>query len=163
MYTYPADLIARYLLSLVSAEDNDVSNLKLQKLCYYAQGLITPMRGKRLFAEDIAAWDHGPVVPSLYHKYKSNGSQPIPPVTDFPLEEIDDCDRAALNDIYEYYGQYSPWRLRNMTHEEKPWIDAYKDGGPISVDSLIDFFGPQIDQDYVKAIYGKAEAHEAEG
>lgn len=157
MATYAADQIASYLLTLVGAEDNDVSNLKLQKLCYYAQGLITAMRGgERLFSEDLAAWDHGPVVPSLYRKFKVHGSQPIPRIVDFDINQIDDKDRLAINDIYEYYGQYSPWRLRNMTHEERPWIEAYNGDKKISIESMVDFFGPQISEDYVKSVYGEA-------
>lgn len=157
MTTYSAEQIANYLLTLPGAEDNDVSNLKLQKLCYYAQGLVTAMRGgERLFQDELSAWDHGPVVASLYHKYKHYGSQPIPVVVDFDIKQIDEKDRKALCDIYEYYGQYSPWRLRNMTHEEKPWIDAYSGNKFIPVESLVKFFSPQIDENYVSAIYGQA-------
>lgn len=157
MTTYSAHQIASYLLSLGSAEDNDVSNLKLQKLCYYAQGLITSMRGgEPLFHDEIRAWDHGPVVPILYHAYKAYGSQPIPTVTDFDIEQIEPSDRKALDDIFEYYGQYSPWRLRNMTHEERPWIDAYNGNKLIQVESLVEFFAPQIDDDYVRSVYGKS-------
>jgi uncharacterized phage-associated protein len=156
MNTYSAHQIASYLLTLPGAEDNDVSNLKLQKLCYYAQGLLAAMRGAPLFHEEISAWDHGPVVSSLYHKYKGYGSQPIPIVTDFDVEQLDSRDREALDDIYEYYGQYSPWRLRNMTHEEKPWIDAYNVNKLIPLDAMIEFFAPQIDGEYVSAVYGKA-------
>nr|WP_256436358.1 type II toxin-antitoxin system antitoxin SocA domain-containing protein [Ensifer sp. ENS07] len=143
---------------MTNAEDNDVSNLKLQKLCYYAQGLVSAMRGgEPLFHEDFSAWDHGPVVPVLYHKYKEHGSQPIPVVTDFDVSQIEPRDRVALTDIYEYYAQFSAWRLRNMTHEERPWIEAYKSGKRISLDSLIEFFEPQIDEAYVEAVYGKAD------
>jgi uncharacterized phage-associated protein len=160
MTTYSVDQIASYFRTRTNAEDNDVSNLKLQKLCYYAQGLLTAMRnGEPLFHEEIEAWDHGPVVPVLYHKYKEYGSQPIPPLNDFESEKIDPKDREALDDIYEYYAQYSPWRLRNMTHEEKPWNDAYKGDRKISVESLLEYFRSQIDEDYVRAVYGKAEAN----
>jgi uncharacterized phage-associated protein len=118
--TYGADQVARLFLSITDPEDNDVSNLKLQKLCYYAQGLCTAMRGAPLFRDRIEAWDHGPVVPGLYRQYKHYGSQPIPAVTDFNQADLDPADRQALSDIYEYYAQFSAWRLRNMTHEEGP-------------------------------------------
>ena len=120
MKRYSAEQIASYLLTLPSAEDNDVSNLKLQKLCYYAQGLMTAMRGEPLFDDELTSWDHGPVVVGLYHKYKHHGSQPIPLEADFDVQQISEQDRRALDDIYQHYGQFSPWRLRNMTHEEKP-------------------------------------------
>ena len=72
--TYKAAQVARYFLALTDPDDNDVSNLKLQKLCYYAQGLCSAMRGAPLFVDRIEAWDHGPVVPTLYHEYKQHGS-----------------------------------------------------------------------------------------
>ncbi len=39
-----------------------ISNLKLQKLLYYAQGFHLALYDKLLFSEDIEAWQHGPVV-----------------------------------------------------------------------------------------------------
>jgi uncharacterized phage-associated protein len=157
--TYKAEQIANYLLTLPGAEENDISNLKLQKLCYYAQGFLTVMRGEPLFQEEIRAWDHGPVVPELYHKYKEHGAQPIPVVTEFDVDQIDPKDRAALDDIYDYYGQFSAWRLRNMTHEEKPWVDAYSaaSGKRIPLSDMVDFFAPQIDEDYARGLYGSAK------
>lgn len=156
---YSADLVAKYLLSLTDIEDSDVSNLKLQKLCYYAQGIVSAARGAPLFYDHISAWDHGPVVENLYHTYKCYKSSPIPPEKDFDPALFDAADRAALDDIYAYYGQFSPWRLRNMTHEDKPWIDAYARGSSsvISVDDLVSFFRPQLEDDYVKNLYGQEE------
>lgn len=153
---YSARDIARFALSSADAEDNDISNLKLQKLCYYAQGIVTAMRGEKLFKERVVAWDHGPVVPEIYHAYKDNGSRTIPVVTDFDPAIFDKWDKQALDDIFEYYGQFSAWRLRNMTHEEKPWADAYKaaQGAEISTDVMAEFFRPQLDADYVKSVYG---------
>jgi len=153
--TYGADQIAKFFLSLTDPEDNDVSNLKLQKLCYYAQGLCTAMRGVPLFGDRIEAWDHGPVVPSLYHQYKQHGSQPIPVVTDFNRKELADVDRQALSDIYDYYAQFSAWRLRNMTHDEAPWADASKRANrEISVTALVEYFSQQVDDNYARRLYG---------
>ena len=153
--TYTADQIARFFLSLTDPEDNDISNLKLQKLCYYAQGLCTAMRGLSLFSDRIEAWDHGPVVPNLYHAYKQYGSQPIPAVTDFDAQQITAADRRALYDIYEYYGQYPAWRLRNMTHDEPPWANAAeKPNKEITIDELVDYFKQYIDNTYAHQLYG---------
>jgi len=153
--TYGADLIARFFLALTDPEDNDVSNLKLQKLCYYAQGLCTAMRGAPLFQDPIEAWDHGPVVPSLYHQYKQHGSQPIPVVADFNWDDLEEVDREALADIYDYYAQFSAWRLRNMTHEETPWIEASKrPNKAITVEALVEYFSQQVDDGYTQRVYG---------
>src|SRR5450631_518283 len=57
-----ARAVADYFLSLVDEEAGDsLSNLKLQKLVYYAQGFSLALTGKRLFDEAIEAWEHGPV------------------------------------------------------------------------------------------------------
>jgi uncharacterized phage-associated protein len=152
--TYKASQIANFFLAITEADDNDMSNLKLQKLCYYAQGLCTAMRGAPLFSERIEAWDHGPVVPTLYHEYKVHKSEPIDLPQCFDFSTIDASDQMALKDVYDYYAQYSAWRLRNMTHEEKPWKDAYrKPCKEITIDALTSFFGPQVDEDYKNKLY----------
>jgi uncharacterized phage-associated protein len=154
--TYPALDIARYILA-TAPEDGGISNLKLQKLCYYAQGFCTAMRGTPLFSDRVVAWDHGPVVTALYHEYKPFGANPIPTPSNFDKSKIDKADRIALDDIIEYFGQYSAWKLRNMTHDEPPWANAYKkaSGSEISLQSMVEFFRPQLDDEYAKNIYGE--------
>jgi uncharacterized phage-associated protein len=51
-----------------------ISNMKLQKLLYYQQGFHLAYFGKPLFEEDIEAWMYGPVVPSVYSHFKTEGS-----------------------------------------------------------------------------------------
>jgi uncharacterized phage-associated protein len=157
---YSAADIADFFRSRTVPEDNDLSNLKLQKLCYYAQGLATSMRGVPLFSDKICAWDHGPVIPNLYHEFKKYGGQPIPPLDDFDASKLDPRDLTVLDAINSYYGQFSAWRLRDMTHDERPWLDAYREGqsSEIILSSLIEFFRPQIDEEYVRELYGQGLA-----
>ena len=64
------DDVAKYFLSLSDDSSGDyISNLKLQKLLYYAQGFHLAIFNKPLFNEPIEAWAHGPVVGSSYRKY----------------------------------------------------------------------------------------------
>lgn len=163
--TYTAGDVAKYALASVDAEENDISNLKLQKLCYYAQGLVSAMRGKRLFWERVVAWDHGPVIQELYHTYKQYGSQPIPVVDDFDFGIFDAADRRALDDVLGHYGQFSAWRLRNMTHDEKPWAEAYNasQGSEIPLELMIEYFRPLIDESYVKSVYGELQKGSGQG
>lgn len=124
--------VAKYFLTL-NANDEEVgeliSNLKLQKLVYYAQGFHLAIEGESLFTESIEAWAHGPVVPELYHEYKVYGSGAIPPPDGFDPESIDGETRSLLDEVYAVFGQFSAWKLRNMTHEEPPWTEAYIEGG----------------------------------
>jgi len=56
-----------------------VDNLTLQKLLYYSQATHLVMRDRKpLFDDEIEAWDIGPVVPSVYNKYKHHGFDVIP-------------------------------------------------------------------------------------
>lgn len=129
---YSVQDIAKWILTRnrleVQTEDGDyISNLKLQKLLYYSQGCFLALRDKPLFDSPIEAWTYGPVVPEVYHLYKSYGSSAIDSSdiifdTDLILPE----DRNILEEVYSEFGQYSAAKLVKMTHEETPWISTKK-------------------------------------
>lgn len=138
-----AQSVADYFLARVQEEDGDlISNLKLQKLLYYAQGYhLALYDGKALFVEPIEAWNHGPVVPSLYHQYKIYGSGALPPPENFDPSQYSESMKDFLDEVYKVFGQFSAWKLREMTHEESPWKEAFaRNRGVISLDSMKDFF-----------------------
>ena len=125
---YKAEQIAEWFLFynrfVTNMEDADpITNLKLQKLLYYAQGCYLGLRDKPLFNEKIKAWTHGPVVPEVYQKYKRNGSKGINYEDDFEIK-IDTDTENILKQVYYEFGQYSAWGLRNMTHQEAPWKET---------------------------------------
>lgn len=137
--------VAKYFLSLTNEEEGDlISNLKLQKLVYYAQGSHLAIYDKPLFEEEIHAWAHGPVVPELYHEYKVHGQGSIPYPEEFDFSVLEEDTREFLNDVYDTFGQFSAWKLRNMTHEEPPWRDAYESKVVITHKSLQEYFKTQI-------------------
>jgi len=118
---YTAEQIAQWFINrgaFDAKQDNGeyLSNLKLQKLLYYAQGVYLVVKNKPLFNDKIVAWGHGPVVTSVYHKYKN--SMAIDTEEDV---NIDGDTVQLLEEVYKTFGQYSAWRLRDMTHEEEPW------------------------------------------
>lgn len=135
-----ASNVAKYFLTLSEPDVGDsVSNLKLQKLVYYAQGFHLALYDKPLFDDPIVAWEHGPVVESLYHTYKDNGSLGITVPTDFDGSVLSESERELLDEVWDVYGQYSAWRLREMTHEEPPWKQTLR-SGTISHDSMRRYF-----------------------
>ena len=123
--------VAQYILSKqdMAAEDT-ISNLKLQKLVYYSQGFTLAMTNEPLFNEKIEAWDHGPVVPDLYHEYKGHGGHSIPPPTEGELQNIQgtftEQQKEIIDEVLDVYGQFSAWKLRNLSHEDEPWINHYE-------------------------------------
>ena len=136
-----AEDVARYFLANQDTEtDEPISNLKLQKLCYYAQGFALAILRRPLFFEDIERWQHGPVVRSLWQNYHSFGSGPIPPPQDaLNLTVYDSETKWLLDKVHHLYGQFSAWELRNKTHSEPPWINT-QDGCPITHHALRVYF-----------------------
>lgn len=140
---YNAKDIAEWFLNQnrvqMNFEDSEyITNLKLQKLLYYAQGYFLARKKEPLFNEDFLAWEHGPVIRSIYNEYKVNGSKGIEYEEDFCVN-IDIETERILEDVYEKYGQYTAWKLRNMTHEESPWLTTPRNE-VICKDKIKDYF-----------------------
>lgn len=137
---YRVSAIANYFLQKGEKEHIALSNMKIQKLVYIAQGWFLALQGEPLFGEEIQAWQHGPVIPSLYHTFKMFGRTPITSFAseyDFESEELivpkvdrsDGETRAILNKVWEVYKGFSPVALRKMTHTPgTPWERTYEEG-----------------------------------
>lgn len=142
---YTAEQIAEWFLARgkydydMGISDELISNLKLQKLLYYAQGCTLAITGKPLFEDEIQAWEHGPVVPTIYHKFKGYGKNGIEFDKSFDQSAFDIQTNNILESVYTEFGQYSAWKLRNMTHEETPWQETAKNH-VISTNSIKAYF-----------------------
>ena len=131
------DRVADFFILQVDEEAGDVmTSLRLQKLVYYAQSWHLALAGMPLFEEEFEAWVHGPVVPSLYFKYRgmSNASLPRP---DGPPPEFVQRSLEILNDVWDEYGQYSAKRLEELTHAEDPWKDARRGHSPAELSNQV--------------------------
>ncbi|HEU0080276.1 MAG TPA: type II toxin-antitoxin system antitoxin SocA domain-containing protein, partial [Longimicrobiaceae bacterium] len=63
--------VAAWFLNEVDRKSGDsITNLKLQKLVYYAQAWAVTLLGRPLFEEKVEAWAHGPVGDVVYQAYK---------------------------------------------------------------------------------------------
>ncbi len=103
-----------------------LSPMKLQKLCFYAQGLyMATHNGALLFEEDFEAWTFGPVIRNLYHEFKHYTWKNIADeVIDIPEIEAEKLD--SIKTVVETYGRYDGAALMTMTHREEPWFSARK-------------------------------------
>jgi uncharacterized phage-associated protein len=125
---YNAMTIAKWFVAWASSDEADLSNLKLQKLLYYAQGNWIAREGYPLFGDDLQAWAHGPVVPSVYRYFKDFKSSDLDLSDDdnFEWSSVDESTTQFLIEVWNTYGQFGAWRLRNMTHGEAPWIANFR-------------------------------------
>ncbi|MDR0853954.1 MAG: DUF4065 domain-containing protein [Clostridiales Family XIII bacterium] len=142
---YSADQIANWFLAYnrqfeASFDGELLSNMKLQKLLYYAQGSFLALEGYPLFRDKIEAWMHGPVVPSVYHRFSSIGSNGID-ISENGVEipDLSDGETEILERDFEVFGRYSAWELRNMTHDETPWKETAS-GDVIDLSLIKDYF-----------------------
>lgn len=135
---YTAFDIAKYFL-YKSQQDNQelISNMKLQKLLYYAQGLHLVFFNKPLFSQKIYAWTYGPVVKEIYHYYKEHGSQGIPADENFSVSLIDDSTKDFLDEIYSVFGQFSAIRLMEISHADTCWKNASSEGEEITHEAML--------------------------
>jgi uncharacterized phage-associated protein len=123
-YTHISD----YFIGLSNETGNLISNLKLQKLVYYAQAWHLANFNKELIKEDFQAWVHGPAIPSLYGEYKVFGWKPIirEDLTTEIFLEIKNSFSNELQSLLdlindEYFGM-TAFELEQLTHNEDPWV-----------------------------------------
>lgn len=137
MATYPALDVARWFLgrnqiAIDETGGEPMTLLKLLKLLYYAEGCSLALDNGHILAEPIMAWEHGPVVPEVYFRYCGDPHNlPFGDEDDLAAVEAISAnpqDSAILEEVFQVFGQYSAWALRNKTHKEAPWLEA-TDGG----------------------------------
>lgn len=120
----------------------DAGPLPALKLAYYAQAWHAAWEGKPLYPERTEAWDHGPVSPDAWRAIKYHDGPAARPLGRHARQIVD----AVLT----FYGGLRPWDLRNLSHDEDPWVDAYGDSVPgehrneeITVDSMRRYYTHQ--------------------
>lgn len=143
--------IADYFIWIANETGSFISNLKLQKLVYYAQAWYIALHNNPLFEEDFEAWVHGPVIPSLYQKYKSFGWQPI---SEDVAPGLPNDVLQFLDEVAEEYFACDAYELEQMTHAEDPWNWARGDLAPdepsnevIKKEWMKEFYGARVEED----------------
>lgn len=123
---YDALQIARYIITKCSLAEKPVSNLKLQKMLYFLWVDFYKETGRKLFLDDICAWQLGPVVPEVYYAYCSYAGRPI--YTQY-VSEIIDNDEKILDNLLDKYIDVSANELVSKTHEPGTAWDTVFNGG----------------------------------
>lgn len=138
--------VAQYILWFVGDVGDSLTNLKLQKLVYYAQAWHLALYETPLFPEPIEAWAHGPVVKPLYDNYKKYGRGIIPSPDNPPFFD-DEITQVHLNEIMDVFLGFDAFALQRLTHQEEPWKEArqglaYDDlsNREISQETMINFY-----------------------
>lgn len=144
---YTASDIANYFL-FKYGKDGEITPMKLIKLVYISYGWYLGIFGTRLINEQPEAWKYGPVIPSLYHSFKSYRDSVI---TYQPAKpNIEDSVQKFLDKIWQVYGQYTGVELSTMTHQsDSPWSKVWNTSRSIKSNEISDYL---IEEYYAKMV-----------
>ncbi len=145
--------VANYFLNKVDREAGDlITQLKLQKLVYYAQAWSLALRGQCIFDETIEAWINGPVVPSLWTEFREYGKNPIPQPKGEDTCSLNSEEIKLLDYLWGIYGELSASKLWKLSHKENPWKVArggipsdQSSSNPIPKNIIKDYYSNFID------------------
>jgi uncharacterized phage-associated protein len=131
-----ARAIANMILDQFDADLLEISNLKMNKLLYFAHGFFRSRFGERLIRNHFEAWENGPVVRVVFDAFKQNGRSPIRNrafVFDYlvgrevPAREagLAKHHREYIFSVVDYYSKFNVGQLVGLTHRtDTPWHRA---------------------------------------
>jgi uncharacterized phage-associated protein len=129
---YDPRTIANLVLKYANCIDRKVTNFSVNKIVYFLHGHYLAKTGRPLITEHFEAWQHGPVLYTLYNSFKRYGDQPIDSLAkkmDFSVGELVDVEefveeedakiiwlyiniytRASVSQLYEWsHVKGGPW------------------------------------------------------
>lgn len=107
-----------------------LTNLQMQKILYLAHMFyLGRTQGKPLISGEFEAWDYGPVHPTLYHRIKVYGSDPVGNVFHNVPDLPDGPEANIIDEAYSSLGSVSASRLVKATHRAGgAWETHYQKG-----------------------------------
>lgn len=131
---YSATLIAAVFVKKAIAEKKFITQMKLQKMVYFAHGYHLAKYGTPLVEENFQAWKFGPVIPEIYSNYKLYGSDYINDTRYASFLKSEEVDTTRLSESARDAIEYT-WKatknltaaeLSNWTHlPDSPWSKYY--------------------------------------
>ncbi|MEQ3670401.1 MAG: type II toxin-antitoxin system antitoxin SocA domain-containing protein [Pseudophaeobacter sp.] len=135
---YDARVIANEVLKAAWEDGYDITQIDLQKICYFLNGHHLIEHDQPMIASTFEAWDYGPVQRSLYNQFKKFGSQPITELAtafdpirrkpkELPQVKTNSVRATIATHLSKYLGIPS-FELVEMTHKpETPWSRTRSD------------------------------------
>ncbi len=133
---YPATMIANNVLERSFRDGVYVTPMALQKILYFAASEYEKRTGNRLLAEPFQTWAYGPVVRSVYDKFRPFAARDIARYAADASGEarvIDESLDPALGGVLDRVWQATKGRgpvdLARITRERgSAWFAAFQEG-----------------------------------
>jgi uncharacterized phage-associated protein len=151
--------IANFLLDHGDARRRPLTIMSLLKILFFSHAWHLAKTGEPLVGQPFEAWKYGPVSRVVYDQFKGWGSNAIRSRAKVlnvgnaqyevaSHEAIEPATADLLRHVFDYYSQYHPFRLSDLTHEkgspwEVVWSEATRRAVPgmvISDESIRDWF-----------------------
>ncbi len=120
------DLAKCILESQASNAGDLLTAWKLQKLVHCCQAWSLVWDERILFPERIEAWADGPICPDPFNTHEEKLNPGKDDIQGSP-GNLDGDGRETVDGVLECYGPRSGRYLSNLTHVERPWIEARGD------------------------------------
>ncbi len=125
----------------------NITTMKLQKLTYYCQAWSLAWDDVPLFDNDFEAWANGPVCRELFERHKGKFYAEPNMFSDANINIFSDEQRDTMDAVIRDLGNKSPQWLSDLTHSERPWLEARKGVSPgepctniISKESMLEYY-----------------------
>lgn len=147
--------VANFFIDSAKDTENPMTNMRVNKYVYLAQGYALAKLGRPLFRDEIQAWEHGPVVPALYQLFKSDiRDEPIRSMRGgYGRNTFSDDEIQVMIDVLMDFDEYSTEAISRMTHgKDSPWSKAYcgrYSNNPISLDDMKEYFAQRVERSYI--------------
>ncbi len=102
--------------------EGETTPMHVLKLVYLCHGWMLGINGIALINEPVEAWIYGPVVPTIYHRYKSFGGDTISTERINREGPFSESQRDIIKDVVSAYKDYTALQLSDITHQkDTPW------------------------------------------
>lgn len=112
--------VAKY----ITEKTGSVSAMKLQKLMFYSQAWHIVWVEEPLFPDDFQAWANGPVLPTLYARHRGQFKVDSTLFSTSDSSHLSAEERESVDKVLGFYGEHTAQWLSNLTHQERPWLEA---------------------------------------
>jgi uncharacterized phage-associated protein len=145
---YDARAISNFFLDRAEKNRMPITIMTLLKVLYFSHAWYLAKFERPLAAQPFEAWRHGPVNRVVYDQFKHYGNKPIdtkavsfdPVVMEFTPTHYNFDEETALflENIFDYYSKFHPFRLSDLTHEKGgPWEIIWSEAGRRAVPGMM--------------------------
>jgi uncharacterized phage-associated protein len=157
---YNAISIASLFVQKGIEDGRAITPMQANKLVFLSHGWHLAFTDQPLICEQVEAWPHGPVVPSIYHHLKRHKGNPIPLLegtgsaclSEMEVIRKDPQVQLLLDSVWKGYGHRTGVELSTITHKQgSPWHMVWVlQGGRVHSNTQIPNL---LIRDYYRSIY----------